>query len=139
MSTPDTPAPEVYQRVTPDQLRIYLDFEEIDEVRADLLIQQAEELCRAVVQPLPVGARTVVTSAAARAFVNPQGSGYQVAGPFSLQGSSGGLFLSKDERRTLQLLAGRGSAFTIDPTPPRPSWTGIPPVSFAAPGWDDWA
>lgn len=117
-TTPETPA--AYVRPTPDELRIYLeldDFTEPQKVRAALLLEQAEDLARDVVRPLPRSARTVVTSAAARAFINPSDSSAQQAGPFQLNASTGGLYLTRREERALQRAAGRGSAFTIDPTP----------------------
>lgn len=117
-AAPETPA--VYVRPSPDELRIYLeldDFTDDQKVRAALLIEQAEDLARDVVRPLPRSARTVVTSAAARAFVNPSDSSAQAAGPFQLTASTGGLYLTRREERALQRAAGRGAAFTIDPTP----------------------
>lgn len=113
---------------TAEDLALYLDLGEINGARADLLIQQAINLCMAIVAPLPEGASAVVLSAAARAYVNPQGATYETIGPMSVQRpqSTGGLYLTKSEKTALKSMAGRGGAFTVDPTPadanPWPSW-----------------
>lgn len=120
MTDPAPEPPALYVTPTAEELRVYLEldvFTDDQNVRAALLIEQAEDLARDVVRPLPRSARTVVTSAAARAFVNPSDSSSQSAGPFQLNASTGGLYLTKREERALQRASGRGSAFTIDPTP----------------------
>ena len=113
---------------TAEDLALYLGLDEINGNRADLLIQQAMNLCLAVVRPLPEEATAVVLSAAGRAYVNPQQVSYETIGPMSVQrpSGSGGMYLTKADKTTLKSLAGRGGAFTIDPTPaaatPWPSW-----------------
>lgn len=111
---------------TAEDLALYLGVEEINGDRADLLIRQAMLLCEAVVAPLPVGAEAVILSAAGRAYANPQGATYETIGPVSVQRPQAGLYLTKAEKSALKAMAGRGGAFTIDPTPdtatPWPSW-----------------
>lgn len=104
---------------TAEQLGLYLGLESIDGARADLLIQQAVLLCETVVKPLPDQATAIVLSAAGRAYVNPQQVSYETIGPMSVQRpqGSGGLYLTKADKAALKALAGRGGAFTVDPTP----------------------
>lgn len=118
----------VFVAPTAEELGLYLGLDEIQGDRADLLIRQAINLALTVVKPLPEGAEAVVLSAAARAYSNPQGATYETIGPMSVQrpASSGGLYLTKAEKTALKSLAGRGGAFTVDPTPatadPSASW-----------------
>ncbi|WP_275558488.1 hypothetical protein [Streptomyces sp. 5-6(2022)] len=113
---------------TAEDLALYLGLDEINGSRADLLIQQAINLCQSIVTPLPDGASAVVLSAAGRAYVNPQQVSYETIGPMSVQrpSGSGGLYLTKADKAALKSMAGRGGAFTVDPTPadatPWPSW-----------------
>lgn len=113
---------------TAAQLGLFLALAEIDGDRADLLIEQAVALCETVVKPLPDRATAVVLSVAGRAYVNPQQVSYETIGPMSVQRpqGSGGLYLTKADKTALKSLAGRGGAFTVDPTPdtadPSPTW-----------------
>jgi len=113
---------------TVEQLGLFLGLEEIDGNRADLLIASAISLCQTIVKPLPEGAEAVVLSVAGRAYVNPQQVSYETIGPMSVQrpSGSGGLYLTKADKSALKSLAGRGGAFTVDPTPatadPSPTW-----------------
>lgn len=104
---------------TAEELGIYLDLSEVDGDRAGFLIAKAASLCETVVKPLPDGADTVVLSVAGRAYVNPQQVSYETIGPMSVQRpqGSGGLYLTKADKTALKALAGRGGAFTVDPTP----------------------
>ncbi|MFG2352583.1 hypothetical protein [Streptomyces sp. NPDC048521] len=104
---------------TAEQLGLYLDLPEINGDRADLLLEQAVALCETVVKPLPDRATAVVLSVAGRAYVNPQQVSYETIGPMSVQRpqGSGGLYLTKGDKTALKSLAGRGGAFTVDPTP----------------------
>lgn len=130
---------------TAEQLGLYLGLEEIDGDRADLLIQQAVNLALTVVRPLPDEATAVVLSVAGRAYVNPQQVSYETIGPMSVQrpSGSGGLYLTKADKAALKALAGRGGAFTVDPTPagasPWASWpedeTPFGPGTEYEPGW----
>jgi hypothetical protein len=108
-----------FETPTAEQLGMYLGLPEIDGGRADLLIQQAVALAESVVRPLPDQATAVVLSVAGRAYVNPQQVSYETIGPMSVQRpqGSGGLYLSKSDKAALKSLAGRGGAFTVDPTP----------------------
>lgn len=121
---------------TVEQLGLFLGLDEIDGNRADLLIASAISLCQTIVKPLPEGAEAVVLSVAGRAYVNPQQVSYETIGPMSVQrpSGSGGLYLTKADKSALKSLAGRGGAFTVDPTPdtadPSPTWP-LEPVS----GW----
>lgn len=129
---------------TAEQLGLYLGLPEIDGARADLLIASAVALCQTIVKPLPEGAEAVVLSVAGRAYVNPQQVSYETIGPMSVQRpqGSGGLYLTKSDKSALKALAGRGGAFTVDPTPetadPSPTWL-IDDFSVFAdgfePGW----
>jgi hypothetical protein len=129
---------------TAEELGLYLGLPEIDGARADLLIQQAVALCETVVKPLPDQATAVVLSAAGRAYVNPQQVSYETIGPMSVQRpqGSGGLYLTKADKTALKALAGRGGAFTVDPTPatadPSPTYPADddygPPLEWE-PGW----
>jgi len=132
-----------FEAPTAEQLGLYLGLPEIDGARADLLIQTAVALCETVVKPLPEGAQAVVLSVAGRAYVNPQQVSYETIGPMSVQRpqGSGGLYLTKADKSALKSLAGRGGAFTVDPTPatadPSPTWP-IDDDGFAdefEPGW----
>jgi hypothetical protein len=109
----------VYSTPTAEELGLYLGLGEIQGNRADLLITQAEALAQAIVTPLPDGAAAVVLASAGRAFTNPQGVTYETLGPMSVQRPQGlgGLWLTKAEIAVLKRLAGRGGAFTVDPTP----------------------
>jgi hypothetical protein len=104
---------------TVEQLGLYLGLSEIDGDRGDLLLATAVSLCQTVVTPLPEGADAVVLSVAGRAYVNPQQVSYETIGPMSVQrpSGSGGLYLTKSDKSALKSLAGRGGAFTVDPTP----------------------
>lgn len=129
---------------TAEQLGLYLGLEEIAGDRADLLIEQAVALAQSVIKPLPEEATAVVLSVAGRAYVNPQQVSYETIGPMSVQRpqGSGGLYLTKSDKAALKSLAGRGGAFTIDPTPatadPSPTWPvdeGYGPGLEFEPGW----
>ncbi|MFH8804055.1 hypothetical protein ACH4F6_31455 [Streptomyces sp. NPDC017936] len=129
---------------TAEDLGLYLDLPEIRGDRADLLIAQAVALCETVVKPLPDQATAVVLSVAGRAYVNPQQVSYETIGPMSVQRpqGSGGLYLTKSDKSALKSLAGRGGAFTVDPTPvtadPSPTYPVDddygPPLEYE-PGW----
>lgn len=129
---------------TAEELGLYLDLSEINGDRADLLLKQAVALCETVVKPIPDGATAVVLSVAGRGYVNPQQVSYETIGPMSVQRpqGSGGLYLTKSDRTALKSLAGRGGAFTVDPTPatadPSPSYPvddDYGPALEWEPGW----
>ncbi|MBB1253174.1 hypothetical protein H3146_07290 [Streptomyces sp. OF3] len=129
----------VYQVPTAEDLALYLGVGEIQGDRADLLLAQATALAEAVVMPLPDGATAVVLSAAARAYSNPAGATYETIGPMSVQRPQAGLYLTKAEKTALKSMAGRGGAFTVDPTPdsadPSPTWPHDDLYAAGDPGW----
>lgn len=109
---------------SPDDLQTYLGDSSIDAARATLILQLAQNLCEAVVSPLPDTANAVVLEVAARAYVNPKQLGSATLGTAHLQygatgpGSPiGGLYLSRQDKANLRRLAGSGGAFSIDPLP----------------------
>ena len=129
---------------TAAELGLFLNLEEIDGDRADFLINKAISLCQTVVSPLPEGADSVVLSVAGRAYLNPGQVTYETIGPMSVQRptGSGGLYLTKADKSALKSLAGRGGAFTVDPTPvtadPSPTWPVEDMLGFPdeyEPGW----
>ncbi|SDL27781.1 hypothetical protein [Streptomyces indicus] len=129
---------------TAEELALYLDLTEINGDRAELLITKAISLAQTVVKPLPEGADAVVLSVAGRAYVNPQQVSYETIGPMSVQrpSGSGGLYLTKADKTALKSLAGRGGAFTVDPTPatadPSPTYPvddDYGPPGDYEPGW----
>lgn len=133
-----------FETPTAEQLGLFLNLDQVDGSRADFLIAQAVSLCSSVVKPIPEGAEAVVLSAAGRAYTNPQSVSYETIGPMSVQHpqGSGGLYLTKADKSALKSLAGRGGAFTVDPTPatadPSPTWpideTAGPGLEYE-PGW----
>jgi hypothetical protein len=113
--------------VQPDDLRLYLHLDTIDEPAAWQLLRLVESLCESVVSPLPDAAAAVVLDVATRAWSNPRSaqSATDAAGPFSQTtsfgagaGASGGLFLTRENKATLRRLTGaRSGVFTIDTMP----------------------
>lgn len=129
----------VFVPPTAAELGLYLNLTEIDGDRADYLIGQAVSLAEGTVSPLPDGATAVVLAVAGRAYDNPTSASYQTVGPMSVQTTqTGGLYLSKADKAALKAAAGRGGAFTVDPTPatatPWPSW----PLGAGPPGCGAW-
>jgi len=92
----------------------------IDTPRATLVLSLAQDMCSAIVTPIPDNARAVVYSVAIRAYTNLEGVSGETTGPTSVQygpGALGGISMTKREVAVLKMLAGVGGAFTIDPTP----------------------
>ncbi|MEU6725470.1 hypothetical protein ABZ917_17320 [Nonomuraea wenchangensis] len=118
-------------------LALYLDLADINECRANLLIEQATALAESVVKPLPDGASAVVLAMAGRAYANPQAVSSETVGPYTVSRPQAGLYMTKAETAALKRLGGRGGAFTIDPTPaeatPAPTW----PWDMDGDGWAD--
>ena len=102
--------------VSPADLGVYLGIA-IDVPRAAMILEDAQNLCEMIVSPLPAAATSVIKSAATRAYTNPTGVTGETAGPYNVQRPSGGVYLTKGERRTLRTLAGRSGAFSIDLLP----------------------
>jgi hypothetical protein len=108
----------------PADLGTYLGDPAIDTARATLILQLVQDLAEFVISPLPPTALGIVLSAAARAFSNVTsaqavsiGSGHIGYGAAGASIGVGGLYLSRSEQRLLRLAAGRGGAFSFDPTP----------------------
>lgn len=106
---------------TPAELGVYLGRADIDESRADLILQLAHDLCATIVSPVPAAAKGVELAVAARAFNNVSsahqagiGSAQVSYGAPNSSVGIGGLFLSKSDVRTLRRLAGRTGAFSVD-------------------------
>ncbi|HEY9369740.1 hypothetical protein [Streptomyces sp.] len=118
-------------------LALYLDLAEVNECRANLLIEQATSLAESVVKPLPDGASAVVLAMAGRAYANPQGVSSETVGPYTVARPQAGLYMTKAETAALKRLGGRGGAFTVDPTPaeatPAPTW----PWDMDGDGWPE--
>jgi hypothetical protein len=90
---------------------------QFDETRAVLILNLAIARCSAIITPLPDAATGVVFDVAQRAYSNVTGVSSEGVGPFSRSVPSIGVSLTSANRRELRQLAGRGGAFTIDPTP----------------------
>jgi hypothetical protein len=59
----------------------------------------------------------IVLDVAQRAYGNPQGLTSEGVGPFTASQPSIGVSLTSANRRELRQLAGRGGAYSFDPTP----------------------
>lgn len=96
----------------------------IDTARASLLLDLAFDKCSAIVTPVPTTAKGLLLEVAGRAYTNPSsahslnlGSAGAAFGAPSSSTGIGGLYLSKANKSELRRLAGRGGAYTFDPTP----------------------
>jgi hypothetical protein len=88
----------------------------VDADRAQLLLDLVEADAASIVSPLPVSAKGVILTAAARALPNPAQVASQSLAGTSTTWGAGGLYLTRSERRTLARLAGiGGGAFSINP------------------------
>jgi hypothetical protein len=120
--------------VTAEDLGLYLGFDTIDGDRAEFLLKQALMLAASIVSPVPDTAEPIVLAAAGRAYANPQAVTQETVGPYNVQRPQAGLYFTRAEQAILKRLAGRGGAFTIDPTPedanPLATWPYDPDNSF---------
>jgi hypothetical protein len=114
-------------------LGTYLGDPNIDPDRATLILQLAQDLCETIWSPLGDTAMGILLGVAARAFNNVTSAHAVGIGSANISYGSagtsvgvGGLYLSRSDQRTLRLLAGRGGAFSIDPTP-ADAGQGLPP------------
>ena len=123
--------------VSVDDFALYLNNPGLDKTRAAFILAKAQQLCETVVKPLPTGADVVILDVAERAFSNPTNVGGSVAlysegeGPFNTTTpgtTSGGLWLTQENKRTLRNLAGKGGAFSIDTLPAA--------YALSVPWWD---
>jgi hypothetical protein len=115
--------------VEPSDLSTYLgDPQGFNETRAQMLLDDATNEALSVVygggdvtetvDDLPDQADAIVRAAAARVYVNPAGVTQEVTGSFSVsRPAASGSMLSRREKAKLRRLAGKGGAFTVDPTP----------------------
>lgn len=90
--------------------------DDIDPDRATFLIECANVLASTIVNPVPSGAIGTILQIAARAYIAVAGVTAETTGPTTVQ-LQAGLYMTRAERRTLRLMAGKGAAFSIDPTP----------------------
>jgi hypothetical protein len=110
-----------------DEFSTYLNDDNLDTDRAELILGLAQTLCESVVSPLPAGADIVILDVAQRAYANPTSVRNSAAalysdgvGPFSdgTPGvSGGGLWLTQENKATLRRLNGSGGAFMVDTLP----------------------
>lgn len=109
---------------TAGDLGVYLGIANIDQDRADFLLQLAHDRMEAIVSPVPDSARGIELAVAARAYNNAT-SAHQVGigsaqvsfGSANSSTGIGGLYISKAERADLRRAAGRTGAFSIDLLP----------------------
>lgn len=106
----------------------------INQTRATQMITLAQNLCEAIVDPLPATAISVVLPVAARAYANPTGASQAHLGSaaVSFGGTAsgvGGLWLTRAEKANLRRLNGSGTAFSIDTLP-----TGVSAVQLVTVG-----
>jgi hypothetical protein len=91
---------------------------QVDDERAQFFLDLAMQVCEAYASPLPDTAAAVVLAVADRAYMVPTDTfSYETAGSFSRNVRGGGLRLTREDKRALDRAAGRGGAFTINPTP----------------------
>lgn len=129
---------------TAEDLGLYLGMPAIDEARADFLLAQTLMLAASIVSPVPDTAEPIILAAAGRAYANPQAVTQETVGPYSVQRPPAGLYFTRAEQAILKRLAGRGGAFTVDPTPadvdPTVTWPVDPESPFYPfedePGWE---
>lgn len=135
--------------VTTDDLGTYLNDDELNVARAQMMIDDATELCATVVSPLPSAADVVVKRVAARGYVETTSARqYQLgeadASFGAAPGPVGGVYLTKSDVRDLRLLAGQtgGGAFTIDTLSPtyavQVPWWGDGATGYTDPSWDSY-
>ena len=122
------------------ELALYLGEDAIDADRADLFLQLTQDLCETVVNPLPLLAKPVLLAVAARAYNNVTAAHRVTIGTAEVsygtqysQTGIGGLFLARQEVRTLRRLAGRGGAFMIDMIPSPIPPTSVPDIGYLQP------
>jgi len=89
---------------------------EVDEDRANFLIDLAIGLAESIVDPVPDSANAIILTAVARVYENPSGATTtEMVGPYQVTRQSNSLsFFTSAELRALRALAGRGGAFSIN-------------------------
>lgn len=115
--------------VTPYDLATHLGISDIVVDRAQMLINDALAQALAVVtvgdttggagwENLPTGGDAVVRAAAGRQYLNASGVTTETVGPYSAtRPAPTGAMFSTAEIATLERLAGRGGAFSVDTMP----------------------
>jgi hypothetical protein len=105
---------------TPSDLGVYLKTT-VDTEQATAFLEAAQQRCEAVISPLPATAKWVVVGVAARGYNNPTsahqagiGSAQVSYGAPNSSVGIGGMFLSKEDVKTLRRLGGRTGTFTVD-------------------------
>lgn len=132
--------------IGPTDVGTYLGVDTTDtdtQARLTYVISLAQTLCEAIVSPLPAGAAAVVIDVVTRAFLNPGNATSESTGPFPVNWGavSGGLWLTRQNKATLRVLAGLTSgAFSIDMTPDTaatnlPWWDANIPIGTDDIGW----
>jgi cell division inhibitor SulA len=123
--------------VSPSDLGTYLNDASVQEDRAFLMIQLAQDLCESVLSPLPLAAKGIVLRIAARKYVSTTSTrAQQLASGGSPMGAGTLPDLTRADKADLRRLAGGGGAFSIDTlvnyTPPvLPIWEdGVPGFGF---------
>lgn len=96
---------ELFMNLTPGTINVD---------RATQILGLAQDLCESVVSPLPMSARVVVLSVAARGFSNPEQVLTETVGPYTVQRGAAALFLAKSDMAMLRRSSGRGGAFSIE-------------------------
>jgi hypothetical protein len=106
-----------YVQPTPADLQTYLGADSIDVNRAQYLLTAVTTRLQGYVNPLPDGAYALAVEIAAQAYARPLSIKSEAIGPYNVTPGAGGIFITKSQIRDLRIMAGRGNAFTIDPTP----------------------
>lgn len=105
----------------PSDLATYLgvDPTKLDDDRATLMLQLAQDKCESLLSPLPDTALGVVLDVAARAYTNVTNAQTESAGPFQVSHGaiSGGMWLTRANMAELRRLGASSGAFSVDPTP----------------------
>lgn len=119
--------------VVADDLRLYMGVDDIDDARADLLLDSIISLCEAIVTPLTEAAKPVVLSATARAYANPPGGvTSELVGPYQASRPAGGIYLTKGERAALRRSNASGGSFAISTIPATASpWNSWPQAVYS--------
>lgn len=102
---------------TPADLASYLGVT-VDDARAQLMLDLAEDDAGSLVQPLPEEARGIILAVASRAYSNAAQYSSASDGQASASYSQAAAYLTRAERARLLRMAGRsGGAFTVNPAP----------------------
>jgi hypothetical protein len=107
----------VYVQPTPSDLQTFLGVDSVDINRATYLLTAVTARLQSYVNPLPDGAYALAVEIAAQAYARPLLVKSETTGPYTVVPGGGGILVTKAQIRELRLMANKGSAFTIDPTP----------------------